>query len=206
VWARIGASASGQLLVKESTVVADNGASSLHGPFVLLATMMRMDNLYRFRALRSKGELVYTNVPPSQCQRGFGDPEGAFVLEQLIDEVGRLLGADPVAIRKLNAVRPGDTTLHGWNVTSCEYEQCLEKVAERIRHDYEPRIQSAQVVVEHGCVIDGLKLGGIPLDERYAVGYGLAGGMHTCGNRLTPAPDSATARIEVRPDEVCGFS
>ena len=38
---------------------------------------------------------VVTNKTPSGAYRGFGVPEGMFVMESIIDRVARLTGTDP---------------------------------------------------------------------------------------------------------------
>jgi CO/xanthine dehydrogenase Mo-binding subunit len=182
IWARIGATSDGRLVAKESKVVADNGAYSMHGASVLMATMMRIENLWKMRAVRSEGRLVYTNTPGTQCQRGFGDPDAAFAQEQLVDELARRLGLAPAEIRRRNTIGSGETTLHGWRITSCEHVQCLDAIEASIQADRRSDPD--------------------PGDDRFAVGYGMASGMHTVGNRIMREPDSAEVRLRVTPDRV----
>ncbi len=180
---RIGADSDGQLLAKSADVLANNGAFSLHGPSLLLAATTRMDNLYRYRAVRSTGRLVYTNTSPTECYRGFGDPEAAFAQEQLIDELARRLGLDPFEIRRRNAVGDGEVTVHGWRVTSTGFAQCLDAVQLGIARDRkEPATDPREVRGEEG---------------RYRFGYGVAPGMHVTSNRGRAGKDFATVTIRV---------
>lgn len=206
LWVRLGASSTGRLITKEASVVADNGAYSLHGPSVLLATTMRMDNIYRFEAVRSWGELIYTNTPPTQCQRGFGDPEGAFAQEQLLDELAVRLSVNPFEIRAMNGVAPDSTTIHGWQVTSCALDECLRRTelllsADRARVDAtdDARVGSTEAEGNNGFATE---LDGVGEAGRFAVGWGVGAAMHTVGNRLTTEPDSARVMIRVRPHEI----
>ncbi len=160
---RIGATAEGRLVAKESTVLADNGAYSCHAPAVTLQAAIRMDNLYRFAATRGRARLVYTNTIPSECFRGFSSPQATFAQEQLIDELARSLGRDPVELRRANATRAGDTTIHGWKIGSCGLDDCLDAVAKRTAAH---RRQAPP-----------------PTDGRYRVGYGVAAAIHSIGNR-----------------------
>jgi CO/xanthine dehydrogenase Mo-binding subunit len=205
LWVRIGATSAGRLVTKEARVVADNGAYSLHAPSVLLAAMMRMDNLYTFEAVREEGELVYTNKPPSQCQRGFGDPEGAFAQEQLVDDLARRLAMSPFEIRALNATEPDTTTIHGWDVTSCALKDCLaqtESMVIRDRAAAERAPDRSRDVAGPAADGAGVELGGVPESDRFVVGWGVAAGMHTVGNRLSAAPDSASVVIRLTPDGI----
>ncbi|MGD9713549.1 MAG: xanthine dehydrogenase family protein molybdopterin-binding subunit, partial [Thermomicrobiales bacterium] len=160
---RLGAAANGELVAKETELVADNGAYSLHGPAVLAAAAIRADNLYRFTATKSDARLVYTNNMPSECFRGFGMPQAVFAQEQLVDELARRLGFEPVEFRRINANRAGDTSIHGWRIGSCGFEQCLAAVEEKL--------------AEHR------RLQPKPSDDRYRVGYGIAGFIHCVSNR-----------------------
>ncbi|MGI9272263.1 MAG: xanthine dehydrogenase family protein molybdopterin-binding subunit [Woeseiaceae bacterium] len=160
---RLGATADGELLAKETTLLADNGAYSAHGPTVTNAAAIRMDNLYRFSAIRADARLVYSNNLPSECFRGFGSPQSAFAQEQLIDELARKLKKDPLALRRANTVKSGDTTIHGWQIGSCGIDDCLDAVTKRIE--------------AHRRNTDS------PAQPRYRSGYGVAACTHGISNR-----------------------
>jgi CO/xanthine dehydrogenase Mo-binding subunit len=174
----LGCDRQGVLLAKEAEVEANNGAASGHGPSVLLAAMTRMDNLYRYRATRARGRLVYTNTPPTECYRGFGDPEAAFAQEQLVDRLARELELDPLELRRRNAVREGEVTVHGWRITSTGFEQCLDAVG------------------------GSLRPGSAPADPagRLRRGRGFAGGMHVTSNRGRVPDDFAEVTLQATAD------
>jgi len=178
---RLGATADGELVAKETNVWADNGAYSCHGPAVTLQSAIRMDNLYRYAATRGRSQLVYTNNMPSECFRGFSSPQMVFAQEQLIDELAQRLELDPIELRRKNATRAGDTTIHGWQIGSCGLEDCLDSIASRI--------------AEHRrCAPE-------PSDERHRVGYGVAAGMHSISNRgYDRRFDRALVTLEVAPN------
>jgi len=54
-----------------------------------------------------------TNTPPNGAFRGFGAPQTQFAIEVHMDRVAAELGIDPVRIREINALRPGDRTATG---------------------------------------------------------------------------------------------
>ena len=181
IWMRIGATDDGELVAKETVLWADNGAYSGHGPTVSLAAATRMDNLYRFSALNAQAQLVYTNNMPSECFRGFGSPQSAFAQEQLIDELAERLSMDPIELRRRNAVQPQDTTLHGWQVGSCGFAECLDAVRQRVQahRDDHP----------------------LPASSRYRFGYGVAAGTHGISNRgYDHRFDRALLSLRLEPD------
>jgi CO/xanthine dehydrogenase Mo-binding subunit len=180
---RIGADARGRLIAKETLLLADNGAYSRHGPAVTRAAATRLDNLYRFEAVRMRSQLVYTNNMPSECFRGFGMPQACFAQEQLLDELARRLQLDPIEMRRANAVKQGNTSIHGWKVGSCGYGDCLDRLAERIAEDRTTRRSSRS--------------------ERYREGYGIATLMHCISNRgYDPRFDRASVTLSAGADGV----
>jgi aerobic carbon-monoxide dehydrogenase large subunit len=52
------------------------------------------------------GKAVLTNTPPLQPYRGAGRPEATYLIEQLLDRAARVIGIDPVEIRRRNFVSP----------------------------------------------------------------------------------------------------
>jgi CO/xanthine dehydrogenase Mo-binding subunit len=54
-----------------------------------------------------------TNTPPNGAFRGFGAPQTQFAVEVHMDRIADRLKMDPVRLRRLNALRPGDTTATG---------------------------------------------------------------------------------------------
>ena len=55
---------------------------------------------YDFPNMEVRPVCVVTNKTPSGAYRGFGTPEGMFVMERIIDRVARLTGADRVELRR----------------------------------------------------------------------------------------------------------
>ena len=44
-----------------------------------------------------------TNLPPNTAFRGFGGPQGMFVIEAAIDHAAKELGVEPLQIQRQNA-------------------------------------------------------------------------------------------------------
>ncbi len=54
-----------------------------------------------------------TNTPPNGAFRGFGAPQTQFAADVHMERIAEQLGMDPVRLREINALRPGDTTATG---------------------------------------------------------------------------------------------
>ena len=95
------------LCAKEATVVADNGAYSYLAPAVLVSVTLsnRSDSLYRYKAVKNSGDLVYTNKMSSHAFRGFGNAQMTFAVESQLDIIADKLGIDPIELRLKNAIQ-----------------------------------------------------------------------------------------------------
>jgi CO/xanthine dehydrogenase Mo-binding subunit len=94
----------GGAYASSSTAVASNAASFALGPY-------RVDNAL------IESTAVYTNNPPCGAMRGFGAVQTCFAAEAQIDLLAAELGIDPVELRLLNALEPGDRLPTGQLVT-----------------------------------------------------------------------------------------
>ncbi|MBA2294478.1 MAG: molybdopterin-dependent oxidoreductase, partial [Actinobacteria bacterium] len=85
----------GGAYASSSTAVASNAASFAVGPY-------RVDNAL------VESTAVYTNNPPCGAMRGFGAVQTCFAAEAQMDRLAASLEIDPVELRLLNALEPGD--------------------------------------------------------------------------------------------------
>jgi xanthine dehydrogenase molybdenum-binding subunit len=83
--------------------------------------------------IAGKAMIVYTNNPTSSGMRGYGNPEGSFILQQAIDMAAEKCGMDPLEFRLKNAKGLGEPSM--WEpvtLTSCALERCIELGADRM--------------------------------------------------------------------------
>jgi xanthine dehydrogenase large subunit len=92
----------GHLLALDVTLASNCGYSAdLSGP-VNDRAVCHVDNAYWLPHLRIRSLRCRTNTVSNTAFRGFGGPQGMFVIEEVIDAVARTLGRDALAIRRLN--------------------------------------------------------------------------------------------------------
>ncbi|MFC2019321.1 xanthine dehydrogenase family protein molybdopterin-binding subunit [Chloroflexota bacterium] len=128
---RMGVKRDGTITAKETRITGNCGA--YYHPItdaVLNTTALRHESLYRFSNVKTEVTLVYTNRYPSGAFRGFGNPEGHFALESMMDMLAEGIGMDPAEFRLKNVVRSGDITVHGWEIRSCGISECIKKATE----------------------------------------------------------------------------
>ena len=125
---RTGANARGEIVAQQIELLADAGAYAYLSALVLLYSTVTAAGPYRVPAVEVDARVAYTNNPPTSAMRGFGAMQTVFAYESQMDRVARALGLDPVAIRRLNALRRGDTLPVGQVI---ETHVAIPEVAER---------------------------------------------------------------------------
>ncbi|KQU04867.1 aldehyde oxidase [Methylobacterium sp. Leaf469] len=129
---RMGAQADGTLTAIQLTVLSDTGAYANHAGGVLHHGCNESIAAYNCPNKRVDGYSVYTNTLPAGAFRGYGLSQTIFAVESAVDELAHGLGLDPFAMRRRNAVRPGDpmvsTSLEPHDVAYGSYglDQCLD--------------------------------------------------------------------------------
>jgi len=107
---KVGADADGRITAGELYLAYEAGAfpgSSVGGGAASGFGPYKMDNML------VDGYDVVVNKPKTAAYRAPGQPQAAFCVESVIDEVAEKLGMDPMDFRLLNAVHAGDRAPSG---------------------------------------------------------------------------------------------
>ncbi|MGE0863191.1 MAG: xanthine dehydrogenase family protein molybdopterin-binding subunit [Vicinamibacterales bacterium] len=110
---RTGVTREGRLAAMDIDVVMDGGAYATLSAVVLSRGVIHAAGPYRCDHIRIRGRAMMTHTPPNGAFRGFGAPQTQFAVEAHVDRIAETLGLDPVRVRELNALKPGDTTATG---------------------------------------------------------------------------------------------
>ena len=110
---RTGLSRDGRLTAMDIAVVMDGGAYATLSAVVLSRGVIHAAGPYRCDHVRIRGRAMMTHTPPNGAFRGFGAPQTQFAVEAHMDRIAGELGIDPVRLREINALKPGDTTATG---------------------------------------------------------------------------------------------
>ncbi|MGH7719752.1 MAG: xanthine dehydrogenase family protein molybdopterin-binding subunit [Gemmatimonadaceae bacterium] len=129
---RTGVAPDGRLLAMDIEVIIDGGAYVTLSPVVLSRGAIHAAGAYRCDHVLIDGRAVMTNTPPNGAFRGFGAPQTQFAVEVHMERIAERLGMDPVRLRELNLVRPGDTTATGQVMgDDCSAAQVLREAVRR---------------------------------------------------------------------------
>ena len=110
---RTGLTRDGRITAMDIDVIMDGGAYATLSAVVLSRGVIHAAGPYRCDHVRIRGRVMMTHTPPNGAFRGFGAPQTQFAIEAHIDRIADQLGIDPVRLREINALRPGDTTATG---------------------------------------------------------------------------------------------
>jgi CO/xanthine dehydrogenase Mo-binding subunit len=110
---RTGVTRAGRLTAMEIEAIFDGGAYATLSAVVLSRGLIHASGPYRCDHVRIHGRATMTNTPPNGAFRGFGAPQTQFAVEVHMDRIAGELGVDPIRLREINALRPGDTTATG---------------------------------------------------------------------------------------------
>ena len=103
----------GRVLGAELTMVSRAGFSAdLSGP-VMTRAICHFDNAYFLPDVAIHGYSGKTNTQSNTAFRGFGGPQGAIAIENILDSIARALGKDALDVRRLNFYGDEDTTPYG---------------------------------------------------------------------------------------------
>jgi len=110
---RTGLTKDGRITAMDVDVVMDGGAYATLSGVVLSRGVIHSAGPYRCDHVRIRGRAMMTHTPPNGAFRGFGAPQTQFAVEAHIDRIAEQLRIDPVKLREINALRPGDSTATG---------------------------------------------------------------------------------------------
>ncbi len=98
----VGHDDAGRVLGARVTMVSRAGHSAdLSGP-VMTRALCHFDNAYWLPDVEMRGYSGRTNTQSNTAFRGFGGPQGAIAIENILDSIARRLGKDPLEVRRLN--------------------------------------------------------------------------------------------------------
>ena len=119
-----------KIIAYEATFYQNAGAAADLSPAVLERTLFHCTNSYFVPNVTATAFSCKTNLPPNTAFRGFGGPQGMFVIEAAIAKAAENLGIDASVIQHKNLIKTGDEFVFG-QVAESEAIPCWEKAVEQ---------------------------------------------------------------------------
>ena len=110
---KIGLDADLKIIAYETTFYQNAGASCDLSPPVLERTLFHCTNSYFVPNVTATAYCCRTNLPPNTAFRGFGGPQGMFVIESAIAHASEKLGVSASEIQRKNLLTDGDEFPYG---------------------------------------------------------------------------------------------
>ncbi|MGG9972720.1 xanthine dehydrogenase molybdopterin binding subunit [Ferruginibacter sp. SUN002] len=123
---KIGLNKDLKIVAYEATFYQNAGAAADLSPAVMERTLFHCTNSYFIPNVTATAYCCRTHLPPNTAFRGFGGPQGMFVIEAAIAKVADELGVDATVIQQKNLLQTGDELPYGQKVVS-EANECWDK-------------------------------------------------------------------------------
>lgn len=120
---KIGLNKDLKIIAYEATFYQNAGAAADLSPAVLERTLFHCTNSYFIPNVKATAYCCRTNLPPNTAFRGFGGPQGMFVIESAIAKAAEELGIDASEIQKKNLLETNDEFPYGQKAES-EAKSC----------------------------------------------------------------------------------
>ncbi len=154
---KIGLNKEGMILAYEVTFYQNAGAAADLSPAILDRTLFHCTNSYYVPNVKATAYSCKTNLPPNTAFRGFGGPQGMFVIESAINRAAEVMGMDAYEIQRKNLLKEGDEFPYGQRTENCRAIRCFEEAVERyrfnIRKNYVDQFNQENKLVKKGIAI-----------------------------------------------------
>ena len=137
-WARYeaGFSERGELLGLRVEVTSNGGWAEDLSSAILDRCLFHLDNPYFIPELYFIGRVARTNLPSNTAFRGFGGPQGAVVIEEVMNRAAELLELEPAQVKRLNFYgdAPRNHTPYHQQVVADRSARIFDELVERARY------------------------------------------------------------------------
>ncbi|MBO9204979.1 MULTISPECIES: xanthine dehydrogenase molybdopterin binding subunit [Niastella] len=123
---KIGLNAELKIMAYEVTFYQNAGAAADLSPAVMERTLFHCTNSYFVPHVKATAYSCRTNLPPNTAFRGFGGPQGMFMIESAIAQAAEAIGVDAAVIQERNLLQTGDEFPYGQKAQS-EAPECWNK-------------------------------------------------------------------------------
>ncbi len=126
---KIGLNKDLKIIAYEAIFYQNAGAAADLSPAVLERTLFHCNNTYFIPNVTATAYSCRNNLPPNTAFRGFGGPQGMFVIESAIVKAAEALRISPGEIQQRNLIKTGDEFPYG-QIAASEANECWTKAME----------------------------------------------------------------------------
>ena len=126
---KLGLAADGSILALDIKHYQNSGAFADLSTAVLERTLFHSTNAYKVPNARIMAVPCKTNLPPNTAFRGFGGPQGMFVIESAIAKGAEALGVSSAELQRKNLLKDGDVFPYGQCVEDAQAVRTWDEAA-----------------------------------------------------------------------------
>ena len=144
---QLGVTKEGKLVAGKYTYLIDSGAYSDQAAGITRATALDCTGPYNIPHVWCDSYCMYTNHPFATSFRGYAHPELTFAVERTMDQLAKQLNIDPIQLRIINCIKPGDTTPTQTVLTANnigDVEKCVNRAKELIQWEEGQKLNSGE--------------------------------------------------------------
>ncbi len=112
-----------KIIAYEVSFYQNAGAAADLSPAIMERTLFHCTNSYFVPNVKATAHSCRTHLPPNTAFRGFGGPQGMFVIEAAIDHAANALGIPASSIQEKNLLKDGDEFPYG-QIAESEANEC----------------------------------------------------------------------------------
>ncbi len=127
---KIGLNKDLKIVAYEVEFLQNSGAAADLSPAIAERTLFHATNSYFVPNVKTTVISCKTNLPPNTAFRGFGGPQGMFVIESAIARVAEELGVSTQKIQELNLLQENDVFSYGQIATQVEAQNSWHSAKE----------------------------------------------------------------------------
>jgi len=132
---RVGFDDTGKITAYDVELLSNGGAYADLSVPILERALFHAENAYHIPNIRIRGRSCRTNLPPNTAYRGFGAPQGIFVIENIIEQIALKLKTDPLEIRLRNLYQKGDVAPYGQPIVETSHKALFNKLKQVSHYD-----------------------------------------------------------------------
>ncbi len=140
--AQVGFDADGQIQALKADLHGLCGCSPDLSDAIVDRAMFHTDNAYYLPNATISGHRWFQNTASNTAYRGFGGPQGMMLAEQMLDDIARAVGKDPLLVRQQNLYDNHDRNITPYHqtVTGVDLPRIIDELV--VSSDYWARRQA----------------------------------------------------------------
>ncbi|HPP87437.1 MAG TPA: molybdopterin-dependent oxidoreductase [bacterium] len=129
---KIGLDENGKILAFEVFLYQQAGGCADISPAVLGRSFLHTSGSYCIPNVKITAVSCKTNIPPNNAFRGFGVPQGTFIIESALFHASEIMGKNIIELKKINLLKDGDFLPYGMQLKKTNAVRCWETLDEKV--------------------------------------------------------------------------